>query len=209
MAHQRYMALVHEIGRLSPCASILDVGCGEGSLTQYVTGFARETVGIDVSGVAIERARRAVPRGTFHRVRLEDFEPERRFSVVLAVEVLYYVPSVADALRRLMSLGDHVLVSYTSRERDRIEPYLEPYGDTRSRRFYPFFESTKFGFMVAHLRAPSDRADACVSALSAAAEFGDECQQLSRVNDWFADESVGAGRLQESLAVSGHGMSRR
>ena len=170
--HTNAIWLVHEIGRLSPCASILDVGCGEGSLTQYVTGFARETVGIDVSGVAIERARRAVPRGTFHRVRLEDFEPERRFSVVLAVEVLYYVRSVADALRRLMSFGDHVLVSYTSRERDRIEPYVEPYGDTRSRRFYPFFESTKFGFTVAHLRA--DRADGCVSALSAAAEFGDK-----------------------------------
>lgn len=158
LAHQRYLALVGEIGRLSPCASILDVGCGEGTLTRYLSGFADETVGIDVSRVAIARARQAVPRGTFHCVRLEDFAPPRRFSVVLAVEVLYYVPSVPAALRRLMSLGDDVIVSYTSRARDRIEPYLDPYCDKRARRFYPFFESAKFGFTVAHLRAAADRA---------------------------------------------------
>ena len=63
-----------------------------------------------------------------------------------------------EAVRRLMSLGDHVIVSYTSRERDRIEPHLEPYCDARTRRFYPFVESTKFGFTVAHLSAAIDHA---------------------------------------------------
>ena len=42
------------------------------------------------------------------------------------------------------------------------------------RRLYPFFESTTFGFTVAQLRPPPDRSDGCVSALSAAAEFGDK-----------------------------------
>ena len=160
-AHQRYLALVNEVGRLSPCVSILDVGCGEGTLTRYVAGFASMTIGIDVSEVAIGRARQAVPRATFECVRLEDYQPPRPFSIVLAIEVLYYVPSVPEALQRLLSLGDDVIVSYTSRERDRIEPHLASCGDGGTRRFYPFYESAKFGFTVAHLTASPDSAFRC------------------------------------------------
>src|SRR5437763_969607 len=115
VAHQRYLALVEVISRYSPCGSLLDVGCGEGALTRYVVGCAKEVVGIDASQTAIRRAQDLVPRAKFHCCTLETFEVDRPFDVVLAVEVLYYVPSVDVAIRRLLKLGRSVIVSYTSR----------------------------------------------------------------------------------------------
>ena len=55
----------------------------------------------------------------------------------------------------LLALGRSVIVSYTNRERHRLEPYLEPYRSTRQRAFYPFFRLTGFGFTVAQLVPPS------------------------------------------------------
>src|SRR5438105_6892657 len=56
VAHERVLALLEVIGEYSPCASILDVGCGEGALTRYLVGCAPEVTGIDASTTAIRRA---------------------------------------------------------------------------------------------------------------------------------------------------------
>jgi 2-polyprenyl-3-methyl-5-hydroxy-6-metoxy-1,4-benzoquinol methylase len=154
LAQQRHLALVETVGRHSPCTSILDVGCGEGALTRYLVGCATEVAGIDASRTAIRRARRLVPRATFHCCTLEAFSSDRLFDVVLAVEVLYYVQAVDVAIERLLALGRSVIVSYTNRERHRLEPYLEPYCPAEQRAFYPFFRLTGFGFTVARLVRP-------------------------------------------------------
>jgi SAM-dependent methyltransferase len=151
LAQQRYLTLVEAVGRYGPCGSILDVGCGEGALTRYLVGCASEVTGIDASRTAIERARGLVPRATFHCCTLEDFRAERVFDVVLAVEILYYVTDVDLAIQKLVTLGRSVVVSYTSRERQRLEPYLDPYCAPDQRVFYPFFGLSRFGFTVAHL----------------------------------------------------------
>src|SRR5258708_29440694 len=57
LAMQRYLTLIENISQETPCTAILDVGCGEGVFTKYLTGFATEVVGIDVSPTAIERAK--------------------------------------------------------------------------------------------------------------------------------------------------------
>jgi SAM-dependent methyltransferase len=155
LAQQRHLALVEVVGRYSPCASILDVGCGEGALTRYLVGCAGEVAGIDASPTAVHRARRLVPRATFQCCTLEAFSSDRLFDVVLAVEVLYYVEAVDVAIERLLALGRSVIVSYTNRERHRLEPYLEAYCSTQQRAFYPFFGLTGFGFTVAQLVRPA------------------------------------------------------
>lgn len=150
-AQQRYLKLLEVIGQHGPCDAILDVGCGEGALARHLVGCAREVVGIDASQTAITRARQLTPKATFHCSTLEEFSPRRRFDVVLAVEVLYYVPSVEAALRQLIALGRRIVVSYTNRERQRLEPYLDRYRAESQRQVFPFFESKKFGFTVVEL----------------------------------------------------------
>jgi SAM-dependent methyltransferase len=154
IAQQRHLALVEVVGDLSPCTSILDVGCGEGAFTRYLVGCATEVTGIDASRTAIRRARHLVPRATFHYCTLEAFSSDQVFDVVLAVDVLYYVQSISRAVERLLSLGRSVIVSYTHRERHRLGRDLDPYCPPGQRTFYPFFGLKGYGFTVAHLARP-------------------------------------------------------
>jgi SAM-dependent methyltransferase len=156
IAHQRYLALVEAVGAHTPCDSILDVGCGEGSFTRYLVGQARHVVGIDASQTAIERARRLVPKAAFWCGMLESFNAPETFDVVLAIEVLYYVPDVKIALDKLLALGRTVFVAYTSRERSRIEAHLDRLCPPESRIFHPFFGLKNHGFTIACLRGRRD-----------------------------------------------------
>ena len=148
-AQQRYLALVEAVGHRSPCGSILDVGCGEGALTRYLVGHAREVVGLDVSRTAVDRAGQLVPKATFRCSTLEAFSTHETFDLVLAVEVLYYVASVPAALDKLFALGRTVIVSYTNRERARLEPHLDRFFPPEQRVFHPFFGLKQYGFTIA------------------------------------------------------------
>ena len=154
LAHQRYLALVEAVARHSPCQSILDVGCGEGALARYLVACATEVTGIDASATAISRARHLVPKATFECCTLEAFGTEQRFDVVLAVEVLYYVKCRNAAIRKLLSLGRSVIVSYTNRERRTLDPIVAEYCPPEERVFHSFFGLKNHGFTIAHLTGP-------------------------------------------------------
>jgi predicted TPR repeat methyltransferase len=71
--------------------SVLELGCGEGHLTQAIFNGAKTVTGIDLSDVAIERAKeRKISNAQFEntdflRVSFEGFD------VVAAIECLYYL----------------------------------------------------------------------------------------------------------------------
>src|SRR2546421_9874789 len=71
--------------------SVLELGCGEGHLTQAVFGKARSVVGIDISDVAIARAKSLnLPNarfesGDFLRASFEGYD------VITALECVYYL----------------------------------------------------------------------------------------------------------------------
>ena len=78
--------------------SVLELGCGEGHLTQSIFNRARSVVGIDISNVAIERARAL----HIHNARFEtsDFLQTSfsGFDVIAAIECIYYLtPEDQDA----------------------------------------------------------------------------------------------------------------
>ncbi|MBY0493841.1 MAG: class I SAM-dependent methyltransferase [Cyanobacteria bacterium] len=147
----RYLEVMRTLTAFAPCRSMLDVGCGEGTFTQYLTGFAGDVVGIDISATAIARARRGVPRARFHETSLEAFEPAVPFDVVVAIEMLYYAPSVTAALDKLRRLATHVVISYTHRDRARLDPELDRYSVPIARTFHPYFGTKRFGFVIATL----------------------------------------------------------
>ena len=154
LAMQRYLTLIEIISQVAPCSAILDVGCGEGSFTKYLTGFAREVVGIDVSPTAIERARMRVPKARFHCAALEDFHAERRFDLVIAVEMLYYVESVDAALEKLQALGKTLIITY-GHQRKRLDSHLDRFSEQSSRRFYSFWGPR--GFTLARLSSKLEK----------------------------------------------------
>ena len=154
LAMQRYLTLIETISQVAPCTAILDVGCGEGIFTKYLTGFAREVVGIDVSPTAIERARMRVPKARFHCAALEDFHAERRFDLVIAVEMLYYVESVDAALEKLQALGKTLIITY-GHQRKRLDSHLDRFSEQSSRRFYSFWGAR--GFTLARLSSKLEK----------------------------------------------------
>jgi SAM-dependent methyltransferase len=100
----------------------LDVGCGEGALTQAISAHAEETIGVDISVKAVERARSRYPSLRFEQGDLLDVVrwPEfrgRPFDFIVASEVLYYLQSDEEreaAVDGLADLGVAQCVYYFS-----------------------------------------------------------------------------------------------
>jgi 2-polyprenyl-3-methyl-5-hydroxy-6-metoxy-1,4-benzoquinol methylase len=73
--------------------SVLELGCGEGHLTQAIFGNAKSVFGIDLSDVAIDRAKaRAIPNAQFRSGDFLNISFEG-FDVITAIECLYYLAS--------------------------------------------------------------------------------------------------------------------
>ena len=71
--------------------SVLELGCGEGHLTQAVFSKARSVVGIDISDVAIARAKRLkLPNARFESA---DFLQTsfQGYDIIAAIECIYYL----------------------------------------------------------------------------------------------------------------------
>ncbi len=126
---------------VAPRGSILEVGCGEGFLSEHLAHEAFSSFeGIDISAVAIERAQAlADAKTTFRCADAESYVPERRFDVIVFNEVLEYFDDPLALVRRYdqyLEPGGSVIVSMfagldTARTR-RIWKWLHAHYQTRA-----------------------------------------------------------------------------
>jgi SAM-dependent methyltransferase len=115
------------LGELGHLGRLLEVGCGEGHQTAAFAEIAREVTGVDVSSVAVARARVAHPGFEFivgDVATAAGRFPAGHFNLVTACEVLYYMSDPAEALRRMETLGDAVLVTYVDRYHAALDPLV-------------------------------------------------------------------------------------
>ena len=100
-----------DLARLTPADSILDVGCGTGTLAisaKEHVGASREVRGIDASAAMIARARRKAKAAgvdvTFENAVVEAIPfPDGTFDVVLSTLMLHHLPrAVRDQCAREM-----------------------------------------------------------------------------------------------------------
>src|SRR3984957_3704332 len=76
---------------IHPDQSRLELGCGEGHLTQAIFGKARSVVGIDISDVAIARAKSLnLPNARFESADFLQASFEG-YDVIAALECVYYL----------------------------------------------------------------------------------------------------------------------
>ena len=84
---------------------VLELGCGEGHLTEAVFGRARSVVGVDISDVAIARARSLeLPNARFEQADLLQTS-FRGYEVIAALECIHYLshPEQGEFLERVAS----------------------------------------------------------------------------------------------------------
>ena len=98
----RYGALMGLVRGWSSARSILDVGCGEGLLRQACPASEEiRYVGVDLSEVAIERARGRVEAGDLLVMAdAESWTPGETFDAVVLNECLYYFEEPLHGARR-------------------------------------------------------------------------------------------------------------
>jgi cyclopropane fatty-acyl-phospholipid synthase-like methyltransferase len=78
--------------------SVLDLGCGQGSTAIELASPYRRYVGVDISEVALKRARKKTEevgrtnRASFACSDFLGFNPDQKFDVILFRESMYHVP---------------------------------------------------------------------------------------------------------------------
>lgn len=87
------------VERYAGGGSILDLGCGSGSTATELLAASYECYfGVDISDVAINRAREKAERGGrgnrsyFLQGDIVSYQPSRQFNVILLRDSLYYLP---------------------------------------------------------------------------------------------------------------------
>ena len=104
---------------------ILDMGCGDGSMSLPLLAPECRLTLLDSSAPMLERAKRNIPRRLESSVEtvcqdLMEFAPTERYTLVLCLGVLAHVPDVGEALAKIASLvrsGGHCLLHITDASR--------------------------------------------------------------------------------------------
>lgn len=107
--------------------SLLEIGCGEGHQSEHFAGVCKDLHGLDVSKLAVERARKRLPRATFYVGDLHE-QPwageTDKFDLVVACEVLYYMSDIPRTLETMSRLGKACLVTYFNASEKKVDPYV-------------------------------------------------------------------------------------
>lgn len=105
---KRRFDLVTSLRQLNP-SSVLDVGCGLGHATQAIQILvAKDTVGVDISKVAVSRARKLFPDVKFEVCNIAKSMPGRKFDVVVLNGILWYI--LRDLNKVIEKIEDELLL---------------------------------------------------------------------------------------------------
>ena len=122
----KFNASVEALGGRS-YASVFEIGCAGGSLTERLAPWARRILAVDISATAVERARRRCAGSPGVHIRTMAFPGETPregpFDLVVLSEVAYYwsdadVATAAQAIFDLLSPGGDLLLVHWTGETD-------------------------------------------------------------------------------------------
>lgn len=71
--------------------NILELGCAEGLLTERLYSVCHDITAVEISKTALQKARLRVPRAKFILRDIAKLNLKKKFSLILAAEVLYYL----------------------------------------------------------------------------------------------------------------------
>lgn len=119
--HRHLRRIIKEMVRPLKFQTLLDVGCGQGSLLAEIKSefSSITTTGVDVSLAAIELARQRIPEGNFHLLDVTESSLDTNYDLVICSEVLEHIPDDIVALRNLRKMTKEYLLVSTPQGRMR------------------------------------------------------------------------------------------
>ena len=96
-------------------ARALDIGCGAGRWSQFLSNHGYRTVGIDLQAELIQAGRRRHPQLEFLCTPVQDYFPEEPFDLVSSVEVIQHNPleeqyAMIRKIRELLRSGGYLIM---------------------------------------------------------------------------------------------------
>jgi 2-polyprenyl-3-methyl-5-hydroxy-6-metoxy-1,4-benzoquinol methylase len=83
---------------------LLDMPCGDGTLTEMLAPHFKHVVGVDASSTHLSTARKRLPNLQCHESLLEDFTPTERFDTIVMLNILEHIVDPVAALRKASSM---------------------------------------------------------------------------------------------------------
>ncbi|HAD61915.1 MAG TPA: class I SAM-dependent methyltransferase [Planctomycetaceae bacterium] len=80
--------------------SLLDLACGDGTLTKMLAPHFDRVVGVDAAASHLEKAKALLPDVEFHHALIEELETEERFDAVTMVCLLEHVINPVEVLKQ-------------------------------------------------------------------------------------------------------------
>lgn len=101
LAHFQAQSII-EVGR-SP--SLLDLGCGDGTITCELQKYFTRVVGVDASTKQIEKARQRCPKVEFHISLATEFQTKEKFDTVV---MILFLEHVIDPVQTLTAAANYL-----------------------------------------------------------------------------------------------------
>jgi SAM-dependent methyltransferase len=106
---QLRLAAVEDLVEPHPGDRVLDLGCAAGAITDFLSGFGCEVVGVDSEPRAIEHARSLFPNYRFEQADVAELPfPDGSFDKAVAADLVEHLPD--DIFRAMLAECRRVLV---------------------------------------------------------------------------------------------------
>ena len=110
---------------LAPGASVLELGCGTGQVTESLVASGASVTAVDRAEGMLDRARRRAPDAEFELADVLTFSTDARYDAVVLALILHELPAdlrrdLLDAARRALCDGGRVAVLEWSRPAARV-----------------------------------------------------------------------------------------
>jgi 2-polyprenyl-3-methyl-5-hydroxy-6-metoxy-1,4-benzoquinol methylase len=86
--------------------TLLDMPCGDGTLTARLAPFFKSVTAIDASSKHLAIAKEKLPLADLHESLIEEFDTEKRFSTITMINILEHVVDPIDVLKKAAALLD-------------------------------------------------------------------------------------------------------
>lgn len=118
------------INNIDPNETVLDIGCGNGSLAKDVASHAKSVLGVDIDKNLVEKAKRknSAPNLTYRALDATKDLSNEKFDVIIMSNVLEHIEHRVEFLKKIRPLATKFLFRVPMIDREWVTLYKKELG---------------------------------------------------------------------------------